>query len=236
VSVIKMQLRRGTTAEWATADPVLDLGEMGFDTTLKQIKIGDGATAWSVLAWALQPYDADVAALAGLSSAADKVPYFTGAAAAALADLTAAGRALLDDVDAAAQRATLAAVGHVGTDYNGLGLTAFLATQTLLAAGHAAGMYRVTIAARCATSADDDYTSFAIGHSDGGARTAVVGTVDQNGSTALQLRLQSTDNVIRGSVEFYSDGVSAITLVDRETDISNGGTYDLRVRLEFLGA
>ena len=54
-----------------------------------------------------QPSDAGLTSIAGLTTAADKMIYTTAADTYAVTTLTSAGRALLDDADAAAQRTTL---------------------------------------------------------------------------------------------------------------------------------
>lgn len=55
----------------------------------------------------VQAYDADLTLLGGVNASANTFPYYNTNTTALGASLTAAGRALLDDANAAAQRATL---------------------------------------------------------------------------------------------------------------------------------
>jgi hypothetical protein len=44
-----VKIRRGTTSEWGTIDPVLAQGEPGYDYSLNIIKIGNGLDTWAEL-------------------------------------------------------------------------------------------------------------------------------------------------------------------------------------------
>lgn len=46
---VKFQLRRDTAANWTAENTVLDLGEPGFETDTRKLKIGDGVTGWNSL-------------------------------------------------------------------------------------------------------------------------------------------------------------------------------------------
>jgi hypothetical protein len=45
----RMQQRRGTAAQWTSANPILAAGEIGYETDTGKFKIGNGSSTWSAL-------------------------------------------------------------------------------------------------------------------------------------------------------------------------------------------
>jgi len=53
MATVRLQLRRGTEAQWDAANPTLAAGEIGIETDTNTFKFGDGSTPWNSLSYAL---------------------------------------------------------------------------------------------------------------------------------------------------------------------------------------
>lgn len=125
--VTVLEVDAGTTVRWQLiADyrdfedatdqtKIMNLDLSGITTgTTRTITMADQAIDLTPDTGTYQWSDAWLTSIAGLTTAADKMIYTTASDTYAVADLTSAWRALLDDADASAQRTTLGLA--IGTD------------------------------------------------------------------------------------------------------------------------
>ena len=138
----RMQQRRGTAAQWTSANPILAAGEIGFETDTGKFKMGNGSSAWSALSYFADASDFDTTAIESTidSKVATAVNNLVAGAPAALNTLNELAVAINSDssfastiTNALATKATLTQVNSheaATTNVHGIADTGALATKT----------------------------------------------------------------------------------------------------------
>lgn len=163
--------------------------------------------------------DADLTALAGLTSAANALPYFTGSGTATTTTLSSFGRSLIDDADAPEARTTL-----------GLGTMAIASTSDYAALSGATftgdiavNGGDITTTSTTAKLYHSNATTIEIGH----AATALsIGDIGHTGTTTVNNNLE-----VYGSITF-SQGSSSLSSTTIQIDdtlisLSDNNTADI---------
>lgn len=171
----------------------------------------------------VQAYDAELAAIAGLTSAADKAPYFTGSGTAALMTVTSAARTVLDDASTSDMRTTLGLA--IGTD-----VQAYNSTLAAVAGGTYSGDDSITTVGTIASGTWQG-TAVAVAYGGTGATTAANARNNLAETSASGLTT-STPTLARIASQSCA---ASVTGVSTTTVVHNFGTSDVIVQVYEVG-
>jgi hypothetical protein len=72
---IKIQVRRGTAANWTSTNPTLSVGELAYETDTGKMKVGTGSAAWTALPYVgMTPTEVSAAITAAIGGVIDLAP------------------------------------------------------------------------------------------------------------------------------------------------------------------
>ena len=191
----RMQQRRGTASQWASDNPILSAGEIGFEVDNSRFKIGDGVNTWSALDYFSNEADVTTAINNAISNLVDGAPDL-------LNTLNEIAAAIGDDPDF---------FSNIATNLDGkVDVTGDTMTGDLTLANdptsnlHAATKQYVDTAESDAVATANSYTD--------GRETAITSAYQSYADTAESDANTYTDNLIGdGTV----DGTAGNTVTDR---------------------
>jgi len=203
-----------TTGTWNGTDiAVADGGTGASDAPTARTNLG------LAIGTDVQAYDAELAALAGLTSAANKLPYFTGSGTASVTDFTSTARTLLDDSSTSDMRTTLGLA--IGTD-----VQAYDSTLAAVADGTYTGDDSITTLGTITTGT---WNGTDIAVADGGTGASTASDARTNLASTSASGLTTTTPVLaRISAQNCAASVAGVSST---TVVHNLGTSDVIVQV-----
>ncbi len=227
----QIQVRQGTAAQWAATNPVLLLGEPGYDTDGKILKLGDGVTPWSSLSGvrvgASTPYVNPLNTLTGLNSTGSGLAPQTSGGILSTTTFTSglvSGIVDTSKIFTGPDQWAEVKVGNCTSGWIGVGVRCTPMsngyTQGVFVTWDASNTYRLWVRSPSANTNSGNPSGFQIQSVNGTIATSDVIRIELRGSTATALRngnpiLSSSDGQIATatgvypSIPIYDTGVRA---------------------------